>query len=376
MDINDFILNAPQILPELLSNFCVVNKKIISLQEIEKMGYNKFSCISKINMPPKLYKYFPNREEQKDGSTVNYSLEALKNNTVFMQSPNNFDDVYDSGVNLDWYEFYKQRLIEYCKRSGMQVNENETTEKIGNDFIKNLKQSFETYNNFENIFIQKPDSQIEELTNTLFKNNLIIGLNQNNDLSQVVFEIICKEYEKYINDLKNTFKVSCFTTDPFSQLMWSGYADYHRGFCVEYTVLPTHDDYKNIFYNLLPVIYCKVRPNITERFVRAKDNLTKEALSDIYFHGVLRKSIDWVYQDEWRLVLPFNERENPNVKFFPITKVYLGNRMPANRRKEIIDFCNSKNIQYGGIKSNPNIFKMEECSIKCEDCPNYFDNIK
>ncbi len=376
MDINDFILNAPQILPELLSNFCVVNKKIISLQEIEKMGYNKFSCISKINMPPKLYKYFPNREEQKDGSTVNYSLEALKNNTVFMQSPNNFDDVYDSGVNLDWYEFHKQRLIEYCKRSGMQVNENETTEKIGNDFIKNLKQSFETYNNFENIFIQKPDSQIEELTNTLFKNNLIIGLNQNNDLSQVVFEIICKEYEKYINDLKNTFKVSCFTTDPFSQLMWSGYADYHRGFCVEYTVLPTHDDYKNIFYNLLPVIYCKVRPNITERFVRAKDNLTKEALSDIYFHGVLRKSIDWVYQDEWRLVLPFNERENPNVKFFPITKVYLGNRMPANRRKEIIDFCNSKNIQYGGIKSNPNIFKMEECSIKCEDCPNYFDNIK
>lgn len=74
--------------------------------------------------------------------------------------------------------------------------------------------------------------------------------------------------------------------------------------------------------------------------------------------------------------MPFNERENPNVKFFPITKVYLGNRMPANRRKEIIDFCNSKNIQYGGIKSNPNIFKMEECSIKCEDCPNYFDNIK
>lgn len=373
MDINDFILNAQQILPELLSNYCVVNKKIISLQEIEEMGYNKFSYISKINMPPKLYKYFPNREEQKDGCNVNYSLEALKNNTVFMQSPNNFDDVYDSGVNLDWYEFHKQRLIAYCKRIGMQVNEDETTEKIGNDFIKNLKQYFETHNNFENIFIQEPASQIEELANTLFKNNLMLGLSHNKDLSQIVFKIICKEYEKYINDLKNTFKVSCFTTDPFSQLMWSGYADYHRGFCIEYTILPTYDDYKDVFYNLFPMVYCKTRPDITERIVRAKDkNFTEEDLWDIYFHGVLRKSIDWVFQDEWRLVWPFNES---NVKFFPITKVYLGNRMPASRRKEIIDFCNSKNIQYAGIKSNPNIFKMEECSIKCEDCPNYLNNI-
>ena len=161
--------------------------------------------------------------------------------------------------------------------------------------------------------------------------------------------------------------------------MWSGYADYHRGFCLEYTVLPDDERYKDIYYNLFPMVYCKTRPDITERIVRAKDKyLTEEDLWDIYFHGALRKSVDWAFQDEWRLLLPMRKEksEDYNIKFFPITKVFLGNRMLTEKRKEIIDFCNSRNIPYIGVKRNANMFEMEECSIKCEDCPNYFDNIK
>lgn len=377
MNINDFILNAQQNLPELLNNFCVVNKQLMDLKEFEKIGYDEFCCNSRINVPSKLYKYFPNREEKlEDGKNVNYSLEALRNNTVFMQSPSNFDDVYDSEVNLEWDEFHKQRLIVYCKRSGIGVDENKTTEKIGNDFIKKVIQSFETYNNFEHIFNVKAKSELEAKSNEWFQLKLTCEFYKNQDLGKIIPQIIKEEYENYANELQNTFKVSCFTTEPFSQLMWSGYADCHKGFCIEYTVPSNYDDYKDIFYNLFPMIYCKVRPNITERFVNAKESLTREALKDILFHGVLRKSIDWLYQNEWRLLLPCNKKENANVKFFPITKVYLGNRMPANKRKEIIDFCNSKNIQYVGIKRNPNIFEMKECSIKCEECPNYLNSIK
>lgn len=57
------------------------------------------------------------------------------------------------------------------------------------------------------------------------------------------------------------------------------------------------------------------------------------------------------------------------MKFFPITKVYLGNRIPAAQRKEIIEICHEKNIPYVGVKRNPHIFEMQDCEMKCEDCP-------
>lgn len=101
--------------------------------------------------------------------------------------------------------------------------------------------------------------------------------------------------------------------------------------------------------------------------------MTKEVLWDIYSHGALRKSIDWAFQDEWRLLLPMSSKnaEDYNVKFFPITKVYLGNRMTPENREEIIGICNKKQIPYVGVKRNPAVFEMQDCEIKCEDCFRY-----
>lgn len=157
--------------------------------------------------------------------------------------------------------------------------------------------------------------------------------------------------------------------------MWGGaYADCHNGFCIEYTILPNDKAYRDVYYNLFPMIYCKVRPNMTLRLVAAKDkDITKEVLWDIYFHGALRKSIDWAFQNEWRLLLPLrsNNMVDYNVKFFPITKVYLGNRMAPKEREKIIDICHDKNIPYIGVRRNSAVFEMQDCEIKCEDCPQY-----
>ena len=113
---------------------------------------------------------------------------------------------------------------------------------------------------------------------------------------------------------------------------------------------------------------------MTSRLIDAKDKeLTEEMLWDIYFHGALRKSIDWAFQNEWRLLLPFRNQNvsDYNVRFFPITKVYLGNRMQVDKRKEIIEICNKKNIPYIGVKRNPILFEMQDCEIICENCPQY-----
>ena len=162
--------------------------------------------------------------------------------------------------------------------------------------------------------------------------------------------------------------------------MWGGaYADCHRGFCIEYTVLPGDKRYQDIYQNLYPMIYCKTRPNMTERLVKIQDaEITEDGLWDIYSNGALRKSIDWAFQNEWRLLLPMRceNISDYNVEFFPITKVFLGNRMSPEKRREIIEICNHKNIPYIGVMRNPNVFEMQDCAIKCEDCFRYNGNIQ
>ena len=113
---------------------------------------------------------------------------------------------------------------------------------------------------------------------------------------------------------------------------------------------------------------------MTERLIKLQDKeITMDGLWDIYSHGALRKNIDWAFQNEWRLLLPISSKEisDYNVRFFPITKVFLGNRMSSKKRSEIIEICKSNSIPYVGVMRNQNIFEMQDCSIKCEDCISY-----
>ena len=144
MDINQMFGTLQQLAPQIASSYCVVNGVFMGLNEIENMGYEEFSLRSKMNMPMKLYKYFSNKAEETDGKKRNYSIEALKNNTVFMQAPASFDDVYDSDINLDWTEYEKLRLSEYCRRCEIETEDIWSVQEIGNRLIQALMAAFKS----------------------------------------------------------------------------------------------------------------------------------------------------------------------------------------------------------------------------------------
>lgn len=377
MDIPSLIAVFQQCAPEFASSYCIVNGAIMKLNEIQAMGYDEFARRSKTNMPLRLYRYYPNIEsnDKTTGKPLNYSLQALENNTVFLQTPTEFDDVYDSDIHIDYSEFEHLRLIEYCHRCGFNIDTNQSTQYIGNVLVKVLYEHYNVNKNLKSVFTKIPDSEIEKLSNEWFTLKVVNELNTTHDFGKAISSTLQAEYRDYISKLQKTFRTTCFTTTPYSQLMWGGsYANFHKGFCIEYTVLPYDQDYKNIFYNLFPMIYCKIRPDMASRLVAAKDKeLTKDILWDIYLNGALRKSIDWAFQNEWRLLLPFGSTNisDYNIKFFPITKVYLGNRIQPENRKKIIKICNQKNIPYIGVKRSPNLFEMKDCETKCENCPHY-----
>ena len=49
--------------------------------------------------------------------------------------------------------------------------------------------------------------------------------------------------------------------------------------------------------------------------------------------------------------------------------------MSKDDRIKIIDICKKRNIPYTGVKRNPNIFEMQDCETKCEDCIGFNNNL-
>lgn len=204
---------------------------------------------------------------------------------------------------------------EYCKRCKIKISEDWTMQELGNALLRRLIDQYKVENSFLGAFSKSNSTEMERLSNEILCNrteiNIIKGLEPGIALSEAIRE----EYGLFCNQLKTTFRTTCFATTPYSQLMWGGaYANNHKGFCIEYTVLPNEKAYEEVFANLFPVVYCKVRPDMTKRLVNYKDKEpTVENLWDIYLHGALRKSIDWAYQNEWRLLLPLGRKKETDL---------------------------------------------------------------
>ena len=377
MNLEGFIQANAETLKSLMSNFfneqCIINGEVYNLAEIEKLGFEKFTFAKQNVVPNKLYRFYPNISKQ----GVNHSIQALENNTVYMQSPFNFDDIFDSDITIDYYLYIKQRLIEYAKRMGIKILIECDIKEIMNIVVKRIS-SLSDQNQLKLLFNKKGDN-IFELENELFVKSFQLNYLKSKNIELSILETLNQKYNSYVNVLKDLFRIACFTTSPYSQLMWGGlYGNFHKGFCVEYTVLPTDGEYNHLFQNIFPLIYCKNRTDISEELIKMKGKeITPTDMWNIYFNGVLRKNIDWVFQNEWRLLLPYSkESQDFNVKFYPITKVYLGNRMNSKNRKQIIEICNRKNIPYVGVKKNPSRFEMQDCEAKCENCPQYLNGLE
>ena len=179
MDINALIQTLQSALPQIAESCCIVNGALMNLTEVQNMGYDEFSMRAKMNMPLKLYKYFPNRltelvdkktgkpivdETTGDKKTVNYSIQALRDNTVFMQSPSLFDDVYDSDISLNYSEYERARLLEYCIRCEIDVKEAMETPELANALMQTIADMINSTGNIDSLFKSAPATKNEDLS--------------------------------------------------------------------------------------------------------------------------------------------------------------------------------------------------------------------
>ncbi len=152
--------------------------------------------------------------------------------------------------------------------------------------------------------------------------------------------------------IKHICKIYCFSEINNSTLMWSHYANNHKGVCVEYEV--NQDSHHRKIYLqqnrfLMPINYSSEIPKIsgTYFFHNIEENIEKILLS---------KSLDWSYEKEWRFIDFQSEYliKSP----FKITSIIFGERCENENINKIKDICGDHNIQYKQIKKHGSLFRL------------------
>lgn len=143
--------------------------------------------------------------------------------------------------------------------------------------------------------------------------------------------------QKIAKALDDTFYVGCLCPDNKNRLMWSHYADCHKGFCIEYDFSQAPDDLLP-----LPVIYSNKRLQIPWRTAFQLNDETRAEANRVFMMALLTKDAVWEYEREWRLLVASTMGQKQ--KMPPISCIYLGAQCTLENETVIKEIAERKSI--------------------------------
>lgn len=155
------------------------------------------------------------------------------------------------------------------------------------------------------------------------------------------------------------FLVGCLCTSYKNRLMWSHYADSHKGFCVEYDFSKPDAEVLNALP--LPVIYSKKRPLIPWEAALEQTPENMEETWRLLMIGLLTKDSEWAYENEWRILV--NSTDPSEVKMPRISCVYLGASITKENRNKILDIARRKHIPVKQMRVDRGEYDLHAVSI-------------
>jgi len=206
----------------------------------------------------------------------------------------------------------------------------------------------------------------EELARFLFKFgkgnysvNSILEVNKNapKQLQQLI-----SGFDKHMNKVIGEYlNCSCFTSSWDNELMWSHYADKHRGICVGFDI----SNWKSFEgYQFGPVQYKNQKPiNLLELFNNDLSKFTQKTAHQL----ILTKNPDWHYEKEWRLVTPklANNKIPLNNLGLSVKEIIFGFAISLESAMEQKRLFVDKgiNIDFYKIKLSDNISRLQKVAI-------------
>jgi hypothetical protein len=194
-------------------------------------AYARFLEIVK-SVPKHIYKY-----RADDHGTDSIFCE----NTIFFSPPINFNDPFDCQL----------------------ISDTTNTRQEIEDFVKSVNPELKTKSKF-----------LKEIVDAAYTNPA--------EMHKIV--------NRSITGVMNETGVSCFSENSNNLLMWSHYANSHKGLCLKFD--PRQD--AELFDAVLKVNYSKTYPLYNH--LRDGNNILDSLLST--------KSKHWEYENEWRVIKP------------------------------------------------------------------------
>jgi hypothetical protein len=319
---------------EMVECLFPVNPKDLRIEIGQEIKYK--------NMPERLFKFC---RFDKDG----YYINNLKNYTVWLSSPNKLNDPYDCAMTYSNQQLFEKIFDKNIRKviSDMQANGISFSEEE----INLIENSSDVHRKLVEIVVSK-EPTIKE--------------NERENITNVMLTVLKEQLDKMPIALadasKETTVLTSFSERNDSIIMWSHYAANHTGFCLEYNFKQFGPKNKtNIL--LYPVIYKNELTDITKYLLSIDEQVFTNTITVL---AAITKSLEWEYEKEWRLLIPFNisktEKEWDSPK---PTAIYMGSKIEENNQIILTDIAKQRNIPLfkAGIKQDKFELVFNEISI-------------
>ena len=263
------------------------------------------------------------------------SVDAFENDIIYAVTADKFNDPYDTLVRYDlegvekWVntvmntETLGQMKAWYAQGWDLPKEVKHILPKEMTDTLKVALLSIEGIRDFE--------ERIEETRKRMIS------------LIETYFPILSETSKRYST-------MACFSESIESVLMWSHYADSHKGFALEYDFRPILDQpIKNV--GLFPVVYSEERFDISDyiawEFLRTIGIPAKMPDISASIKNALWKSDIWAYEKEWRMIdltpRDITDEKASAIHYKPVA-IYYGRHMSGDDKKRLHELAKQKEI--------------------------------
>lgn len=333
------------------------------------------------------FKYQSLKPADYNGNDTIYTIVNLANNQLFFNNPTKFNDPFDCkfalvqiGTRKQWINDYERvynhidaiKLFNHNLKYGLLKKEQDGLYSY--DFIKGIKL------NIERGLLRKEDYIV--YNDSIGESRKQIGIDLNDYLRS-----------------KALPSVSCFSGTDGNILMWSHYADYHKGICLRFR------SYKHVFKVnenvgsdfLINSGY--VKPNkeyyLLDLYRSTNKLLTSNVFYEIeykheppesvnYFDTdkdakivkfLITKYTDWIYENEYRLVVDNEIPENELLKYNKgdLEGVIFGLKIGYNDAKLVYDTIKVNYLDKG---INVNFYEAKEVIGRYEVKPELITDVE
>lgn len=253
-----------------------------------------------------LYKYRPLYNGDKNNYEFNdHTLSILKNGELYFSKPKEFNDPFDCLFPILPYEITQKQVLEKIHSKDPESREKRKQLKL---YIRDFcKKDIGSYVNYFNSLIKNDSKMLYEL---------------NRDQSDI-------------------FEVCCFSKNFKNILMWSHYADSHKGICIGIKTI--YEENSNL------IEFKKVKDVDKIKAEKVKYNSENKKIppvnyqdltEDLVVQSIITKSLHWKYEEEYRTILLKNmvNIQNLNLKKENICKVIFGFKTPLGIIRDTLHF--------------------------------------